>query len=53
MVTAKERVRELLASGLYDQNKIFNLLYPTWTKHYSVLRDIISEEKNDDATRFG
>ena len=47
--TMRKTIRSMIDSGVYDQNKIFNILYPTWTRHYSVLRDLISAEKNDDA----
>lgn len=42
----KEKVRGLIKDGLYDQHAIFNTLYPTFTGHYSRLRNLISEVKN-------
>ena len=48
----KKEVKALIASGVYDQNTIFNKLYPIYTGHYAKLRDIISEVKNDDANQF-
>lgn len=46
---AEVEVRRLLKNGVYDQNTIFNKLYPEYMGHYSVLRNIISRIKNDDA----
>ena len=45
-------IRSMIDGGTYDQNTIFNTLYPRWNGHYSVLRDLISMEKNDDANRY-
>ena len=45
-------IRAMIDGGTYDQNRIFNALYPRWSGHYSVLRDLISMEKNDDANRY-
>lgn len=45
----RSKVKELMDAGVYDQNTIFSILYPTYEDHYSRLRDIISEAKNDDA----
>lgn len=42
----RSRVKKMIASGIYDQNVIFNLIYPTYVGHYSKLRDIIAEVKN-------
>lgn len=42
----KDRVKDLISVGVYDQHKIFRILYPTFNGHYSHLRDIISEVKN-------
>ena len=47
-----EVIRSMIDGGTYDQNTIFNVLYPRWNGHYSVLRDLISMEKNDDANRY-
>lgn len=42
-------VKEMIGAGVFNQHQIFNMLYPTYRGHYSKLRDIISEVKNDDA----
>jgi hypothetical protein len=39
-------IRNLMKQGIYHQEELFALLYPIYAGHYSVLRDIISEEKN-------
>lgn len=47
MSTVREQVRGLLRSGVYDYDRIFNTLYPSYKGHYSKLRSIIAEEKNN------
>lgn len=43
----RQEVRKLLREGVYHQDDLFARLYPTYFGHYSVLRNIISEEKNN------
>lgn len=47
MLTLREKIRLLMAEGVYDQNDLFRLIYPTYKGHYSVLRAVIAEEKNN------
>lgn len=47
MTNVREKVRRLIDEGVYDQNEIFRLLYPTYNGHYSVLRKVIAMEKNN------
>lgn len=44
---ARVKIRELLKEGIYHQDKMFLLLYPHFDGHYSTLRHIINEEKNN------
>lgn len=44
--TLRETIRDLLDEGLYHQEELFNYLYPKYRGHYSVLREVINEEKN-------
>lgn len=39
-------IRRLMSEGIFHQEELFEILYPVYEGHYSVLRDIISEEKN-------
>ena len=39
-------VRRLMKEGIYHQDELFDILYPIYQGHYSVLREIIAEEKN-------
>lgn len=39
-------IRRLMAEGIFHQEELFELLYPVYQGHYSVLRDVIAEEKN-------
>ncbi len=39
-------IRNLLKQGIYHQDELFAILYPVYAGHYSVLREIIAEEKN-------
>lgn len=43
----REMVKGLLRRGIYDYDEIFNTLYPVYNGHYSKLRSIIAEEKNN------
>ena len=43
----RNEIRSLLKQGIYHQEEIFRRLYPTFPGHYSRLRDMISEEKNN------
>jgi hypothetical protein len=43
----RQKVKDLIALGMFDQNTLFATLYPTWRGHYSTLRNIISEVKNN------
>jgi hypothetical protein len=45
--TVRAEVNLLINNGIFDQNEIFNRLYPTYIGHYSKLRDLIAEVKND------
>ena len=45
----RDEIKKLIELGLYDQHDIFKILYPIYKGHYSALRDLISEVKNDDA----
>lgn len=47
MADVRTQIRELLNAGIYHQDSIFKILYPNWPGHYSRLRAIISEEKNN------
>lgn len=40
-------VREMLKAGVTDQHLIFEKIYPLYVGHYSRLRDLISEVKNE------
>lgn len=42
-----KEVKKMIIDGVYDQNIIFNSLYPRWDRHYSILRDLIAKVKND------
>lgn len=46
-MTLREKIRELMKQGIYDQNELFRLLYPHYNGHYSVLRKVIALEKHD------
>lgn len=46
-MNTRTKIQSLMAEGVYDQNKIFNLLYPHYIGHYSQLRKMIAEEKNN------
>jgi hypothetical protein len=39
-------IKLLMDAGIYDHNMIFKLLYPSYTGHYSSLRDQIARVKN-------
>lgn len=41
------RIRRLMREGVYHQLTLFNVLYPEYKGHYSRLRSIIAEEKNN------
>ncbi len=47
MSTIRQKIKGLLREGVYHQDQLFLLLYPNYPGHYSRLRDIISEEKNN------
>lgn len=44
--TVRYEIRRLMGEGIYHQDELFNILYPVYQGHYSVLREIINEEKN-------
>jgi len=46
-VAARNAIRGLLRQGVYHQDELFRRVYPEYKGHYSKLRDIIQEEKND------
>lgn len=43
----KKDVKLLLSNGIYCPREIFNRLYPTYVGHYSTLRNVIAEVKNE------
>lgn len=43
----EDKVKQYFKIGVYDQHRIFSLIYPTFNGHYSHLRNIISEVKNN------
>lgn len=47
----RNRIKTLMEKGVYDQNKIFNYLYPEYRGHYSTLRNEIAKVKNDAGIR--
>lgn len=46
MKALRKKIRELLDEGIYHQEDLFVLLYPTFPGHYSKLRQLIAEEKD-------
>ncbi len=42
----RHEIRRLLAEGVFHQDELFEMLYPVYQGHYSVLREVIAEEKN-------
>jgi len=46
-MTLRQKIRELMKEGVYHQNDLFRIIYPTYNGHYSVLRRVIAEEKNN------
>lgn len=44
---ARNMIRGLLRQGVYHQDDLFRRVYPVYDGHYSKLREIIQEEKND------
>ena len=38
--------KKLIASGIYDQDQLFKLLYPTSRKHYATVRHAIHLAKS-------
>lgn len=51
-MNTQSMIKKLMKQGVYEQEKLFKLLYPTYVGHYSKLRDMISIEKNDCASRY-
>lgn len=47
MDPVRYKIRDLLQQGIYHQDELFSILYPVYEGHYSKLRDIITEEKNN------
>jgi len=43
----RDKVQRLMQEGIYHQIELFALLYPHFDGHYSKLRQIIAEEKNN------
>lgn len=43
----RKEVRHYVKCGVHCQHELFNRIYPTFTGHYSTLRDVISEVKNN------
>jgi hypothetical protein len=50
LMDTRTKIKSLMAEGMYDQEELFKTLYPYFTGHYSVLRRMIAEEKNNGAT---
>jgi hypothetical protein len=44
---ARNRIRNLMKEGIYHQDELFAILYPEYEGHYSKLRQLISEVKNN------
>lgn len=47
MIDVRTQIRKLMKEGVYHQDSIYQLLYPNYPGHYSRLRAIIAEEKNN------
>lgn len=41
------KIKQLMKAGVYNQHVIFDTLYPTYGGHYSTLRNLIAEVKNN------
>jgi hypothetical protein len=42
----EREIKHYLECGVYCPREIFNRIYPTFTGHYSVLRDTIAKVKD-------
>ena len=47
MTKLEREIVHYMKCGIYCPHEIFNRIYPTFTGHYSVLRDTIAKVKND------
>ena len=47
MDPVRYEIRDLLKQGIYHQDELFAILYPVYSGHYSKLRAIIAEEKDN------
>ena len=46
-IEVHNQIKSLIRAGVNCQHEIFNALYPTFRGHYSRLRDMIAEVKNE------